>query len=402
MFRGWVSVIAAAVALALAPAGVASAADVTLATGTFAKGSHRNGVGSLPEPFVVYRLAPFAATDAVETVISGRVPRARVWAFSIYTTPVTPIDVITDKAVRIGRDGRFRITIRRTCGAAHNCLDAAKAPDVATSSYGWLTYRVYDPVDLMGVGSGGVPVPALTYVGRGPAAALDVSRLALPTESPAIDRFLSDAVDAVRLLAARNGAFPAKVAVPDNDPPPTVTTFKDTKDAWLRWLGEQGLPTEPIRRAAANASIGLLDMQFKGVNRYVGTTFDLRRGNFEVRFRAPTYRWTPWDGHAANTLGRTHGAEQLRYWSMCTYKADLQDSACMHDSQFRIGRDRQLVAVVAPRCPVAGYANCLATGSQTRPDFAVVIRNTLPARSFVKRELAGRYAPQARYVARTG
>lgn len=394
--------LGAAIALLVVAAVVpcAHATDVTLGSAGFVKLSHKNGLGSLPESSVIYRVVPYVATDDIHTVIRGRVPKARLWAFSIYETLLRPIDALPDRQIHIGRGGRYRITVEDGCHGKRNCLDASRAPDPELRHYAFIGLRLYLPVDLHEGETGGVPLPEVTYVGNGRDAALDLGALSPPLESALVDGALSAFMDAARAIAAANGPFPGTVEHPDNDPRPSFGPLVSTKEALLRWAGENALPTA-ITDGLRGIKLPFLDAQFASVNTYYYTTFDLSRGNLVLRFRAPSYRRSAWGGRPRNDLARRNGGEQLRYWSICTYKVNiLHESGCMRDSLFRVGRNGRVTAVVAPRCPVRGFRNCLATGSTSFPDFAIVVRNTLPSGAFAGRQLRGDYAMRARYVRR--
>lgn len=398
--RIWQTALLAAIASVLALPVASHAAEVTLASGTFVKFSHKNGLGSLPESSVIYRAVPYAATADAHTVIRGRAPEARLFAFSMYESGISPIDVLPDRDIHVRRDGRYRITVREDCGDARNCLDGSKAPNQPLADYGLLIMRLYLPSDLGAAETGGVPLPEVTYVAGGPNAALDLSALQLPLENPVLEGALAAAMDAVREISRENGPFPEKVARPDNEPRPVFRALKNTKDAMLGWLGERGVPA-PVTDAARAASLPLLDAQFAGVNTYFGSTFDLARGNLVIRFKAPTYRRSAWGGRPQNDLSRRNGKEQLRYWSVCAYKATFVfEFGCMRDSLFKVRRGRRTEVVIAPRCPVKRFDNCIASGSSTIPDFLVLVRNTLPTRAFAKQLFTGPYRLRARYVPR--
>jgi hypothetical protein len=57
--------------------------------------------------------------------------------------------------------------------------------------------------------------------------------------------------------------------------------------------------------------------------------------------------------------------------------------------------------IVAPTCPVAGYANCLLAGPEPLQN-SLAYRNLLPSESFKPVAFTGPYRMTATYVARPG
>src|SRR5580692_11195367 len=117
----------------------------------------------LPDADSDYYLDGFGTADGARTVISGRVPAARYWSFTAYPLPSAGgTDVhVHDTQIRQSRD---RYTVTLSAGCQHvtgTCVDTA-----GTGTAGIVVMRLYVPADVNRAGTGGVPLPTVTYESR--------------------------------------------------------------------------------------------------------------------------------------------------------------------------------------------------------------------------------------------
>ena len=113
----------------------------------------------LPDANSDYYLGGFGTKDGARTVITGKVPTARYWSFMAYPLPATnPVTHVHDTHIA-QTHGRYKVTISASCaGITGTCLATTKAEQA-----GIVVLRLYVPVDLNGAGTGGVPLPTLSY-----------------------------------------------------------------------------------------------------------------------------------------------------------------------------------------------------------------------------------------------
>ena len=107
-------------------------------------------------------LAGFGTKDGARTVISGVVPTARYWSYTAYPIPAGgPVAHVHDSNIARS-NGRYTVVISATCtGVKGTCLATSNA-----EPSGMVVLRLYVPVDLSGSGTGGVPLPTITYESR--------------------------------------------------------------------------------------------------------------------------------------------------------------------------------------------------------------------------------------------
>jgi hypothetical protein len=309
-----------------------------------------------PDEATDYYFDAFGTANGARTVISGQVPHARYWSFTVYPGQVHAYDAkIAHKA------GHYRLTIASSCnGISGTCLSAQ-----SSGTSGVVLMRLYVPVDLAGAGTGAVPLPAITYEN---AKGVPITQQQA-TGSGSMEALLA-------LSRAKHGALPssltlpypaaAPVPVPVNAPPVPVV---------VDGTGPYANPD----------------------NDYLKLPLDTMRGNLVISGEAPTYL-TDSFVHA-NHLNRS-SSPQTRYWSLCVeYQGDYT-GACVRDEEIHLSAgSRKFVVVVAPSCPVAGYRNCLLSGP-SQLQRAVLYRNLLPSSAFAQQALRGPYKLTARYVAR--
>jgi len=353
-------------ALSLAAAGVV--ASIALAGGWSGGGASasvvnpgwvRDTTTSLdifaPDEATDYYFDGYGTMAGARTVISGRVPSARYWSFTIYSSE----HHLHDTQIRTTH-GRYTITIAQSCtGRVGNCL----ATDTPTS--GIVLMRLYVPVDLHGAGTGGVPLPSIAYRDRaGAPITLDQA-----TGSDAIGNLLtaSQAKEGT-LPPLLTATYPLATSVASPSPHEPVVT-----------LGGQGAYANPD-------------------NKYQKASFSLDNGDLVVKAEAPTYQT---DGfHHANSLERTASQDpQTRYWSVCVQYPDRYTGHCLRDEQVKIGSHDRFTIVIAPTCPVAGYANCIPSGPVALAK-GILYRNMLPSKKFAQNLFTGPYSLTATYIPR--
>jgi hypothetical protein len=318
-----------------------------------------------PDADSVYFIDGYGTENGARTVIHGRVPDARYWSFTGYPVPSKTARVhVHDTNIRQSR-GSYTVTLSTSCAGVRGTCLATGAGHV-----GILVMRLYVPVDITTTDTGGVPLPTVHYLsttGR---------RLTLTQSSgtSAVGTLLD-------LLRAKQGTLPAALtkSYPPAAPVPTPV-----------------LAPPPLALvAAATGPFANPD------NDYEHLSYTTTRGDLVVTADAPTYRSSP--SAADNNLARSAPASsQVRYWSLCIDLKGGYTGACLRDQQIRIlNGSRRFVVVVAPTCPVAGYANCLDAGPEPLQR-TLLYRNLLPSPRFARVAFTGAYGLTATYVARPG
>jgi hypothetical protein len=318
----------------------------------------------LPDANSDYYLGGFGSEHGARTIISGRVPTARYWSFTAYPLPSgTEGTEIHDTQIARSH-GRYRITIASSCrGIRGTCLTTP-----GTDAVGVVVLRLYVPVDLQGAGTGGVPLPSLSYTS---AEGSPIS-LARAAGTPAVGKALAG-------YQAQHGALPAELthAYPPDSPVPNPVV-------------------DPPPRARIASHSG----KFNNPDSiYVHVRYSTTRGNLVVSAFAPTYQSDTFK--PVNDLARPAAASpQVRYWSLCIVLKDLHTGNCLRDEQVRFpSGSRRFTAIVAPTCPTVGYANCLVAGPQPL-QVSLAYRYVLPRPSFKPMAFRDSYNLAARYVGR--
>ena len=113
----------------------------------------------LPDGNSDYYLNGFGTKDGARTVISGEVPTARYWSYTAYPIPAGgPVAHVHDSNI-VQSHGHYTVTLSASCaGIKGTCLATSNA-----EPSGMVVLRLYVPVDLSGSGTGGVPLPTITY-----------------------------------------------------------------------------------------------------------------------------------------------------------------------------------------------------------------------------------------------
>jgi len=312
-----------------------------------------------PDAASEYYFNGYGTEDGARTIIRGEVPQSRYWSFTIYPSKahVHDTEVHTDH-------GRFTLTIASSCHGVNGTCLASSSSDPS----GIVLMRVYVPVDLNGAGTGGVPLPSITWVSpKGTALSL--------TEASG-----SSAV-AFGLAVYRReaGTLPASITrtYPPAVPVPTPVTLPAPK------ISEGG------SGAFANPD-----------NDYQRVHMSMTRGNLIVSAEAPTYA-TDSFAHLNNLNRPASKSPDVRYWSLCVDFVGNYTGACLRDEQIHVTADHRFTVVVAPACPVAGYVNCIPSGPVPLAR-ALLYRTMLPTKSFHAHVFSGPYSLTATYVARAG
>ena len=318
----------------------------------------------LPDANSDYYLNGFGTKDGARTVISGEVPTARYWSYTAYPIPAGgPVAHVHDSDI-VQANRHYTLTISASCaGIKGTCLATTDA-----EPSGMVVLRLYVPIDLNGAGTGGVPLPTITYVNSSDAPISLTQAAGTDTMQKTLDSY-----------RGQHGALPeeltrhyppaAPVPVPNNDPPP------------------QG------RISSGEGKFNNPD------NIYDHVRFSTSRGNLVVSAQAPTYQSDSLP--TVNDLSRPPSeSPQVRYWSLCIVLKDLHTGACLRDSQihFPSGSSR-FTLIVSPTCPVAGYLNCLVAGPEPL-QVSLSWRYLLPSPAFLPTAFRGPYTLTASYVAR--
>jgi hypothetical protein len=326
----------------------------------------KDGITSLdifnPDADSVYYFDGYGTLDGARTNISGRVPDARYWSFTAYSLASgSPRVHVHDTEIRQLR-GRYTVTLAASCAHVRGtCLATGTRPR------GVVVLRLYVPVDISAAGTGGVPLPTITYRSA-TGAALTLTQA---TGTAAIGA-------ALQVYRSKVGTLPLALTRSYPPPPPVPTPLLDPPPIAFEAQGSG---------AYANPD-----------NAYEHLAYGTARGDLVVSATAPTFQS---GGPSENDLGRSADrSPQVRYWSLCTDFVGGYTGACLRDQQIHLskGTDR-FVVVVAPACPVAGYANCLPAGPQPLQR-ALLYRNLLPSARFAAQAFKGPYGLTATYVAR--
>jgi hypothetical protein len=320
----------------------------------------------LPDGNSDYYLGGFGTKDGARTVISGEVPTARYWSYTAYPIPAGGAVAHVHDSNIAQSHGHYTLTLAASCtGVKGTCLATSNA-----EPSGMVVFRLYVPVDLNGSGTGGVPLPTITYESS--------SGSSIPLTQAAGSDTMQNTLGSYR---NRHGALPeslthtyppdAAVPAPVADPPPRGRISSGT--------GRFNNPD----------------------NIYDHVRFTTTRGNLVVSAQAPTYQedsFTP-----VNDLSRPASASpQVRYWDLCIVLKGLHTGACLRDSEihFPTGSNRFML-IVSPTCPVAGYLNCLLAGPEPL-QVSLSWRYLLPSSTFLPLAFRGPYALTASYVGRPG
>lgn len=318
----------------------------------------------LPDGNSDYYLNGFGTKDGARTILSGEVPTARYWSYTAYPIPAGgPVAHVHDSDI-VQTSGRYTVTISASCsGIKGTCLATSKA-----EPSGMVVLRLYVPVDLDGAGTGGVPLPTITYTSRSGAPISLTQAAGSDTMEKTLDSYRSQH-GALPEALTRSYPPAAPVPAPIVDPPP---------------------------QGRISSGIGKFN---NPDNLYDHVRFSTSRGNLVVSAQAPTYQSDSLP--TVNDLTRPPSAPpQVRYWSLCIVLKGLHTGACLRDSEihFPSGSNR-FTLIVSPTCPVAGYLNCLVAGPG-QLQVSLAWRYLLPNPAFLPRAFRGPYALMASYVAR--
>jgi hypothetical protein len=158
----------------------------------------------LPDGASDYFFNGYSTINGAHTVISGRVPRARYWSITAYPSQAGMKVVHAHDTEIAHSHGRYRVLLAASCvGVRTTCLK--------TDSQGVVVLRLYVPVDLSTSGTGGVPLPTISYVSRSgsPETLLEAS------SSPALVNGLeSEYAKQGTLPAVLTRSYPAPAPVP--------------------------------------------------------------------------------------------------------------------------------------------------------------------------------------------
>ena len=318
----------------------------------------------LPDGNSDYYLNGFGTQDGARTVIRGEAPTARYWSYTAYPLPAGgPVMHVHDSNIAQS-DGDYTLTISASCtGVKGTCLATSTA-----EPSGMVVLRLYVPVDLNGSGTGGVPLPTVSYVSK--------SGSPISLSEAAGSDTMQNTLNAYR---KQHGALPetltrtyppdAPVPSPSADPPPVGRISKGT--------GKFNNPDDL----------------------YDHVRFTTTRGNLVVSAQAPTHQSDAFP--SVNDLGRPASeSPQVRYWDLCIVLKGLHTGACLRDSEVHLppGSNR-FTLIVSPTCPVAGYSNCLVAGPEPL-QVSLSWRYLLPSRDFLPQAFRGPYTLTANYVSR--
>jgi hypothetical protein len=346
-------------------AAAAASAPVAITGPPWVKDSVQDLNIFLPDADSDYYLDGFGTAAGARTVISGEVPAARYWSFTAYPlTSERGTDVhVRDTQIRQTR-GRYTVTLSSSCAHITGTCIATKP----TGASGIVVMRLYVPADVNGAGTGGVPLPTISYE-RGSGQSLSLNDAADSSTA-------SDDVNFLRLL---HGQLPAALARPYPAAAPVPTPVENPKPV-ARPTGPKGEYANPD-------------------NLYDHMALSSRRGNLVVSGKAPTYRKD--SQPSVNDLGRrSDAAAQVRYWSLCVVLVARATGDCLRDEQVHLSSRGTFTVVVSPTCPETGYENCLLAGAEPI-QVGLAYRNLLPSKIFALQAFHGAYALTGTYVART-
>lgn len=352
------------------------------------------GVAVTPDRNTRVYFSGYSAGPAQQTVIQGKAPRARFWSLAVLDQADREISNLSDLDVKVRTDGTYTAVVRLDCTGVENCLSLADGP--APALPGRIYYRVYNPE---GDDCGGSGLPSIEYAPAGQTPAADP----LPCQT---SRLGGDQAD---VGGDASGQEP--------DVPPGSTGADPQPRRYDGPAGGQFDSVTPSLPPAVADEVTsarkLADGGSTFDNAYVTATYNLNSGNVVFRAKAPTYRhqWA----NPLNEAGRSDATEQTRYWSLCSTHL-LRTVDCLRDERVKLDANGFFTVIVAPRCPVAGYANCLRAGVTSRAGNAAVgtlfYRNLLAGQDFANEagpkicppgresEFCGDYAVTAKYVPR--
>jgi hypothetical protein len=363
-----VLVLVSALTVAMASTPAAGSENVSGASSTtssqWVKDTTHNLDIWLPDANSDYYLGGYGTKSGARTIIRGQVPDARYWSFTAYPLPSgTEGAEIHDTQIARLR-GRYQITIAASCrGVRGTCLATPR-----TDPSGVVVLRLYVPVDLHGEGTGGVPLPSISYVSAGGAPISLTTAAGTPAIATALEGYANE-----------HGALPA--ALTQKYPPPAP------------------VPT-PIRLPPPVAAVSHGKGKFNNPDSiYVHVRYTTTRGNLVASALPPTFQA---DGNrSVNNLARPASkSPQVRYWSLCIVLEGLHTGDCLRDQQVYLNPgSRRFTTIVSPTCPVAGYRNCLLAGPQPL-QVSLAYRYVLPSNSFKPNAFRGPYALTATYVGR--
>ena len=309
-----------------------------------------------PDAASVYYLDGYGTANGAKTVISGEVPEARYWSFTTYPGKAE----IHDTEIAAPND-RYQVTLATSCARIIGpCLATGR------NTAGVVVLRLYVPVDLKRSGSGGVPLPQIRYQSAEGGGA----SLAQASESQTV-------VDQMAALRVKQGTLPKALTISRSPAPPVPT---------------------PADYPAPQATLGGSGAYSNPDNHYEDVPLDTARGDLVVSARAPAVQ----AGSSTARYDAEHRptpVADVRYWSLCVDLKGAHTGSCLDNQQVHLGSDDRFTVVVAPTCPVAGYANCLLSGPEALQT-ELLYRNLLPSTKFLPVEFSGAYALRATYVAR--
>jgi hypothetical protein len=318
----------------------------------------------LPDANSDYYLNGFGTKDGARTVINGEVPTARYWSYTAYPVPAGGSVAHVHDSYIAQTNGHYTLTISASCtGIKGTCLATSEA-----EPSGMVVLRLYVPVDLNGAGTGGVPLPTITYTSNSGAPISLVQAAGTDAMEKTLDSYRSQH-GALPEELTRHYPPAAPVPTPNNNPPP------------------QG------RISSGEGKFNNPD------NIYEHVRFSSSRGNLVVSAQAPTYQSDSLP--TANDLDRPPSeSPQVRYWSLCIVLKDLHTGACLRDGQIHFPPGTNyFTLIVSPTCPVARYLNCLVAGPESL-QVSLSWRYLLPSPAFLPMAFQGPYALTASYVAR--
>jgi hypothetical protein len=365
----WAVLLVAQLLAIMAVSETAPSAAGATTTGSGASPWVRDTVQSLdiflPDANSDYYLDGFGTKNGARTIITGRVPHARYWSFTAYPPGSSgPVEHVHDTDITRSPRGRYRVTLSADCaGIRGTCLATTTAEPV-----GIVVLRLYVPIDLNGAGTGGVPLPSISYTSaRGRPLSLTQA-----AGTPAIARVLA-------WYRAQHGALPSELtkSYPPDAPVPTPVVDPPPVGRISQGVGRFNNPD----------------------NIYEHIRFTTTRGNLVASAQAPTYQADSLP--STNNLGRPAATSpQVRYWSLCIVLTDLHTGACLRDAQVRFAPgSTRFTVIVSPTCPVAGYRNCLVAGPQPL-QVSLAYRYLLPSKAFTPNVFKGPYRLTATYVGR--
>jgi hypothetical protein len=321
----------------------------------------------LPDADSVYWFDGYGTTNGARTVISGQNPTARYWSFTAYPFPPdAPKQHVHDDEVQQA-DGHYTVTIATSCsGVRGTCLAMG-----SVVGGGVVVFRLYVPADLSSAGTGGAPLPRISYE----SASGSMLTLAQASGSQSVPKVM----DGYR---AQNGALPAVLTKSYPPPAPVPNPVVTPPPAMAVNHGGEGPYSNPD-------------------NFYQHVRYTTTRGDLVVSAEAPTYQSDSFP--KANDLARPAAQNpQVRYWSLCTVLKGRHTGDCLRDEQVHIPSGSvTFTVIVAPTCPVSGYANCIDAGPEPLQN-SLSYRNLLPSQSFAPRAFTGPFRLTATYVARPG